>query len=104
MSSVCPKPRCGGLLLLDREAGDEWVCARCSVRLYATQPDTHGRKTDPLFCPECGARVYGTSWTGAPPTCGDCADSKVLAVILRETPDMSRVRRRKSVVKSPPNG
>ena len=71
MSNVCPKPRCGGMLVLDYEAGDEWVCVRCSVRLYATKPDTGEKKANPLFCPECGKRTWG-EWSSRAIVCDDC--------------------------------
>ena len=74
MSNTCPRPRCGGLLVLDYEAGDEWVCARCSTRLYATKPNTGETEVKPMYCIEgCGRRVYVSSAGALPTSCNDCA-------------------------------
>lgn len=60
------------MLVLDREAGDEWVCTRCSIRLYATKPDTHEKKPSPLWCPECGGRMWGEWHSRDSVSCDDC--------------------------------
>ena len=82
MSNTCPKPRCGGLLVLDYEAGDEWVCRRCATRLYATKPSTYGIRTDPMYCPECGARVWGGTHTRDSVPCDDCQYVRRTLLIL----------------------
>ena len=82
MSNVCPKPRCAGLLLLDREAGDEWVCTRCSLRLYATKPDTHEKKASPLWCPECHTRMWGECHSRKSVACDDCTYTLRTLLIL----------------------
>ena len=71
---TCPRARCGGLLILDRAADDEdeYVCQTCGHRLYGTQPDTHGTKASPLWCPECGGRVWGEWNSRHSVACSDC--------------------------------
>ena len=76
------------------DAADEWACRNCGGRQYGTAPDTHGKKLAPLHCPGCGTRVYGLWSGGSSPTCNKCVNNRSIAVILRQTPDMARARRR----------
>ena len=80
--------KCGG-----HHTDGNGFCLTCGRRYYGTAPATHGKRADPLACPECGGRVYG-SWSGKGPTCNECVNNRSIAVILRQTPDMSRARRR----------